>query len=124
MSETNQATMMKDPLAKRIADGTAAKMGSWGFIVAQLTILTIWFAWNTLPIIAPSLQFDKYPFILANLFMSAEAAFSTPLLLMAANRQAAADRETFIADLRTDNDTHDLVEKIANKLGVDNGTIQ
>lgn len=121
MSETDLATMMKDPLGKRVADSVAEKMGTWGFIIAQASMLTLWFLWNLL---LPHLAFDRYPFILANLFMSAEAAFATPLLLMAANRQAKADRETFIADLRTDNDTHDLVAKIAEKVGVTDGTIQ
>jgi len=34
-----------------------------------------------------------YPFVFLNLFMSAEAAFATPLILMSQNRSAERDRE-------------------------------
>src|SRR6187397_3078883 len=39
------------------------------------------------------IRFDVYPFVFLNLFMSAEAAFATPLILMSQNRSAERDRE-------------------------------
>lgn len=96
-------------------------MGTMTFINCQAMFLMLWFAWNVL---SPIFQFDKYPFTFANLFMSAEAAFATPFLLMAANRQAAADRQTFTDDLAADRETLDMVKAIADKLGVNSGTIQ
>lgn len=77
----------------RIADAVASGMGSWVFIIGQAALLTFWFIFNSLTLTGV-LHFDPYPFILCNLFMSAEAAFASPLILMSQNRQAAKDRLT------------------------------
>lgn len=78
--------------------------------------MVLWFALNA---IAWSLSWDPYPFILLNLAMSAEAAFATPLLLMSQNRSAEADREILNKDFLADSETNIIVERIADKLGVD-----
>lgn len=101
---------------QRAADAVASFMGSWMFIMIQTMILTVWFVYNS---IAIWLAFDPYPFILANLFMSAEAAFATPLLLMSQNRAAELDREILRKDFLADTETYRLVERIAAQLGVD-----
>lgn len=75
----------------RVAQHTAERIGSWGFIITQACLMAFWVTWNTLALTG-HLHFDSYPFIFLNLAMSAEAAFATPLLLIAANVAAIRDR--------------------------------
>ena len=103
-------------LGDRAADAVAAFIGSWKFVIGQATFLAGWFIVNSVGLF---FQWDAYPYILANLFMSAEAAFATPLLLMSQNRAAAQDRNTFTQDLAEDQETNRIVEAIARKLGID-----
>jgi uncharacterized membrane protein len=74
---------------ERIADGVAAVMGSWSFIVIQSVILAIWIVLNITAFIE---QWDPYPFILLNLALSFQAAYAAPIIMMSQNRQAAIDR--------------------------------
>jgi uncharacterized membrane protein len=76
-------------LGQRIADGVAATMGSWRFIIIQSCILTAWLILNSIAWIN---HWDTYPFILLNLALSFEAAYSAPIIMMSQNRQAAKDR--------------------------------
>jgi uncharacterized membrane protein len=105
----------------RAADKLTQLFGSWAFIIGQAVFLFVWFTLNT---VAWFWHWDNYPFVLANLFMSAEAAFTGPIILMSSNRSAAADREVFRKDYLEDVETNLLVEKIADKLGVDRGINQ
>ncbi len=56
--------------------------------------------WIVLNIVAVSLRWDPYPFILLNLAFSTQAAYAAPLILLAQNRQENRDRVTLerIAD--------------------------
>src|SRR5437763_4616729 len=76
-------------LGQRIADGVAATMGSWRFIIIQSCILTAWLILNSVAWIK---HWDTYPFILLNLALSFEAAYAAPIIMMSQNRQAAKDR--------------------------------
>ena len=76
-------------LGERAADGVAAAVGSWRFVLTQAGVMVIWIALNTTALI---LHWDSYPFVFLNLAMSAEAAFATPIILMSQNRQGAKDR--------------------------------
>jgi uncharacterized membrane protein len=60
--------------------------------------------------------FDPYPFILMNLFLSAQAAYATPMILMSSNRQAVKDREELVKDLQVDQNTNILVASILEML--------
>ena len=101
---------------ERAADKISSFIGSWRFVIAQTAVLALWFTVNGLGV---AMAWDPYPFILANLFMSAEAAFATPLLLMSQNRAAEMDRKILYRDYEEDQETNLLVEKIADHLGVD-----
>ena len=81
---------LTDP--SRIADRVASFIGSWAFIIGQTAIMAVWIVVNTLALFG-FIRFDEYPFVFLNLFMSAEAAFATPLILMSQNRSAERDRE-------------------------------
>ena len=74
------------------ADRIVGLLGSWGFVAAQAAVLMFWFTFNSL-MVTRILHFDPAPFILCNLFMSAEAAFTGPIILLAQNRQADRDRK-------------------------------
>ena len=73
----------------RAADWLAKLVGSWGFIMGQSFLLVIWIILNVTAWIN---HWDPYPFILMNLFLSMQAAFTAPIIMMSQNRQAARDR--------------------------------
>jgi uncharacterized membrane protein len=98
----------------RASDRLARFVGSWEFVLGQATLLVMWFLWNTL--LPEWLRFDPYPFILANLFMSAEAAFATPILLMSSNRAAASDRSALHEDLKLDQESLELIKHMAEEV--------
>lgn len=75
--------------SQRAADRVAAIVGSWWFIGTQSVILIGWAAFN---VTAAVNHWDPYPFILMNLFLSLQAAYTAPVLMMSQNRLAARDR--------------------------------
>ncbi|MCA9925784.1 MAG: DUF1003 domain-containing protein [Anaerolineales bacterium] len=74
---------------QRAADWVATAVGSWHFIIGQSIMLVIWVFLN---ITAWTQHWDPYPFILMNLFMSLQAAFTAPVIMMSQNRQTLRDR--------------------------------
>ncbi|HWA23785.1 MAG TPA: DUF1003 domain-containing protein [Caulobacterales bacterium] len=81
-------------IGEKAADMVAATMGSWAFIVVQSVLLFIWVGWNA----ATNRPFDPYPFILLNLALSFQAAYSAPIIMMSQNRQSDIDRRRAIDD--------------------------
>ena len=102
-------------MGERIADHVAAFIGSWQFIIIQSVIFLIWVVVNTLWLL-DRYQFDPYPFILFNLFMSAEAAYSSPLILMSQNRQTDRDREQAQHDYETNVAAKEEIEAVMRQL--------
>lgn len=76
-------------LGQRAADGVASVVGSWKFIIIQSVILT---GWVILNITAWVSHWDPYPFILMNLVLSLQAAYTAPVIMMSQNRQVSRDR--------------------------------
>ena len=76
-------------LGQRVADGVAATMGSWRFIIIQSVLLALWVGLNITAVIY---HWDPYPFILLNLALSFQAAYAAPIIMMSQNRQAEKDR--------------------------------
>jgi len=95
-----------------LADIITEFIGSWTFIIVQSTILTIWIIVNVIGLA----HFDPYPFIFLNLFLSFEAAYATPLILMSANRSAERDRKHAMKDFKIDKEAHDIVIEIQDVL--------
>lgn len=85
----NELEDEKLTVGQRVADGFAAMMGSWPFIIIQSVILI---AWVILNVIAWIRHWDPYPFILLNLALSFQAAYAAPIIMMSQNRSAAKDR--------------------------------
>jgi uncharacterized membrane protein len=76
---------------EKLADKVVGFIGSWQFISMQCIILFLWVLWNA-KLAVYGLSWDKYPFILLNLFLSFQAAFASPLILMSQNRSERRDR--------------------------------
>jgi CRP/FNR family transcriptional regulator, cyclic AMP receptor protein len=76
-------------LGQRVADRVADTIGSWPFIIIQTVILTIWIILNWIGWVR---RWDPYPFILLNLMLSFQAAYSGPVIMMSQNRQSDKDR--------------------------------
>lgn len=76
-------------LGERVSDGIATTVGSWPFILVQSTVLFLWIGANALGWVK---AWDPYPFILLNLVLSFQAAYTAPIIMMSQNRQADLDR--------------------------------
>jgi uncharacterized membrane protein len=75
--------------AQRVSDGVVASVGSWRFIIVQSVGIFIWIAYNT----STQQAWDPYPYILLNLLLSFQAAYTAPAIMMSQNRQAEIDRQ-------------------------------
>lgn len=75
---------------QRLADAVATTIGSWRFIIIQSTAITLWITGN---VISGSGAWDPYPFILLNLLLSFQAAYTAPAIMMSQNRQSELDRK-------------------------------
>ena len=100
-------------LGTRLSDGVAATVGSWRFILIQSAALIAWITGNAL---IGNGAWDPYPFILLNLMLSFQAAYTAPIIMMSQNRQSEVDRRRALADyevnLRAEADITLLHEKI------------
>ena len=94
---------------QRVADGVAATMGSWSFIIGQSIILT---AWVVLNVIAVVQHWDPYPFILLNLALSFQAAYAAPFIMISQNRQAERDRHQAEQDYQTNIEAERRIEAL------------
>jgi uncharacterized membrane protein len=85
----NEIEIERLTTGQRAADRVAGIVGSWWFIGIQSAILV---GWACLNVTAWTHHWDPYPFILMNLFLSLQAAYTAPMLMMSQNRLAARDR--------------------------------
>ena len=85
-------------VGQRVADRVALMVGSWTFILIQSGIFLIWVAINIYLVVSAIRQpgslnaWDPYPFILLNLVLSFQAAYTGPVVMMSQNRQTEKDR--------------------------------
>src|SRR5438874_1328035 len=68
---------------ERSADRLRNGMGSWTFVFSFIVIMLLWALLNTVALVR---HWDKYPFILLNLFLSMLAGLQGAILLIAARR--------------------------------------
>jgi uncharacterized membrane protein len=73
----------------RLPDRLTAAVGTMRFIYWSTAVIAVWVALNILALIR---HWDPYPFQMLNLAFSAFAFYSSPLILMAQNRQTQHDR--------------------------------
>ncbi|MBC7431008.1 MAG: DUF1003 domain-containing protein [Rubritepida sp.] len=98
---------------QRIADAVAATVGSWRFILIQSALLAVWIALN---LTAWVRAWDPYPFILLNLVLSFQAAYTAPILMMSQNRQAEIDRRDAAHDYQVNVKAELEIELLHSKL--------
>lgn len=75
-------------VGQKISDWVASTVGSWTFIVLQTLAIAVWILYNY----TVDHPWDPYPFILLNLLLSFQAAYTAPMIMMSQNRQAGVDR--------------------------------
>jgi len=85
-------------VGQRAADAMRNGMGSWAFVLTFVVFLAAWAYLNTSGVMD---HWDKYPFILLNLFLSMLAALQGAILLIAAKRQDAISAAMAEADYQT-----------------------
>lgn len=85
----NELVRQRLTIGQHAADCVAKTVGSWQFILIQSGLLLVWVALN---ITAYIRHWDPYPFILMNLVLSLQAAYTAPIIMMSQNRQALRDR--------------------------------
>jgi uncharacterized membrane protein len=98
---------------QKLADKVTAGLGSWTFIVVQSIFIVFWVTSNTL---IWHRAFDPYPFILLNLMLSFQAAYSAPIIMISQNRLAAQDRYIAKKDLDVSICMQGEVERILSGL--------
>jgi uncharacterized membrane protein len=108
-------TPRMDPDAfARFSERIARFLGTGRFLAAQTVVVIVWI---TINLVAVSLRWDPYPFILLNLAFSTQAAYAAPLILLAQNRQDDRDRVSLQEDRaraeRTKADTEYLARELA-----------
>ena len=81
----------------QFSESIARFLGTGRYLAIQTVLVIVWIGFN---LVAVSLQFDPYPFILLNLAFSTQAAYAAPLILLAQNRQENRDRVSLEEDRR------------------------
>lgn len=89
IKNVNEAFEKQLTFGQRASDRIANIVGSWPFIIVQSILLTMWVVLN---VAAGNRYWDPYPFILMNLVLSMQAAYTAPIIMMSQNRQAERDR--------------------------------
>lgn len=98
---------------ERAADVIRNAMGSWRFIIWQSAVVAVWMGLNSA---AWVLRWDPYPWILLNLAFSTQAAYASPIILLAGRRSDQRAAEVAMHDLATDQATLATVTAIGQKL--------
>jgi len=105
---------------QRASDWVALNIGSWTFVIVQSLILTIWVILNITAYIS---HWDPYPFILMNLVLSLQAAYTAPIIMMSQNRQSARDRLDAHNDYEVNQKAEQEVRAILDHLDAQNAAI-
>ena len=110
-------------LGQRVADRVAAAVGSWPFIIIQSVLLLFWMAANVYLAVMEHLHpgflkaWDPYPFILLNLVLSFQAAYTGPVVMMSQNRQNEKDRLMAENDYQTNQRAEEEIRVVMTHLG-------
>src|SRR5215216_2856951 len=112
--DSRRFTFNVDPEAVgKFSESIARFLGTGRYLLWQTILVIVWVALN---LIAVSLRFDPYPFILLNLAFSTQAAYAAPLILLAQNRQENRDRVSLEEDRRRAEQTKADTEYLAREL--------
>jgi uncharacterized membrane protein len=75
---------------QKISDAVAKTVGSWKFIIIQSICILGWITYNS---VNNTNVWDPYPYILLNLMLSFQAAYTAPAIMMSQNRLSEIDRQ-------------------------------
>jgi uncharacterized membrane protein len=75
---------------QKVSDSVARTVGSWKFIIIQSICILGWITYNS---INNANVWDPYPYILLNLMLSFQAAYTAPAIMMSQNRLSEIDRK-------------------------------
>ena len=119
--DANAEFEAKMSLGDRVADRVASGVGSWPFIITQSILLGFWVAANIylLAVHNPKSAWDPYPFILLNLVLSFQAAYTGPIVMMSQNRQSAKDRlearDDYVCNLKAEEEIRVIMEHLVHQ---------
>ncbi|MBB5855186.1 DUF1003 domain-containing protein [Amycolatopsis umgeniensis] len=97
----------------RLTERVARFLGTGKYLFWQTLIVIVWIVLN---LVAVSLRWDPYPFILLNLAFSTQAAYAAPLILLAQNRQDDRDSISLKEDRNRAEQTKADTEYLAREL--------
>lgn len=96
-------------LGERAADRVKNGMGSWAFLFWQTIFIVVWAVGNGILLSRP---FDAYPFILLNLAFSVQAAYASPIILLAQRRGDQQSSEQSLHDHLVSSETNQLIKQL------------
>jgi uncharacterized membrane protein len=82
-------TQTEASFGERMAGKITDAIATWKFIMIQTGIIVGWTGYNVL---IKKSTFDPFPFILLNLFLSFQSAYTAPAIMMNQKRQAKNDQ--------------------------------
>jgi len=106
---------------QRAADLVARTVGAWPFIISQSVLLVIWVILNVTALVQ---HWDPYPFILMNLVLSLQAAYTAPMIMMSQNRQTTMDRLEAHNDYAINQKAEEEVRAILEHLAAQNQALE
>lgn len=118
----NEEVTKSMTFGQRVADRVAVTVGNWPFILIQSVLLCAWMGFNVYLAVRQHTQpgfmkaWDPYPFILLNLVLSFQAAYTGPVVMMNQNRQAEKDRLAAQSDYEVNQKSEVEIEVIMKHL--------
>lgn len=100
--------MTEPTIGQRAAERMAQVIG-WKFVIAQTVVIGLWI-WLNVAWLSHVDRWDPYPFILLNLVLSLQSAYTGPILLIAAKRQERKARELAQETHNLIRDVHDWLQ--------------
>ena len=94
-------------IGQKATDLVAQWVGSWKFVNTFILILVCWTLFN---------KYDPSPYMLLNTYLGWFTALTTPILLMASNRQEEISTARSSKDLKTDMDTNKKINELSDKI--------
>ncbi len=121
VANVNRLFEERETVSARAADWVARTVGSWSFIIGQSFLLIIWVILNVTALI---FHWDPYPFILMNLLLSLQAAFTAPVIMMSQNRQAERDRLEAHNDFLINQKAEEEIRAVLDHLAAQDAALQ
>src|SRR5205823_12822697 len=115
MRNPNEVIEKDATFGERIADHVAVFGGSWTFIITFLVGLV---GYAAISLVLGKRSWDRYPFILLNLFLSMLAAIQAPVIMMSQNRQDKKDRLRGELDYEVNRRAESEIQGLAHKINL------